>query len=426
VYERQCEYVNKPQCIPKMRQKCENVPIKGCRDTYETKTITIPVQQCKVTTEQRCFDFDKKQCKNEQQKHVETITWNDEVLTQGEESKQLCMKVKQCNVVDRTIQKTKKVPERKCEQVPNNRRNCQTIQVPQPPIQVPYTDYRTEYKQQCYNVPKPVCKQVPCSYAVQTQNVCPTCIMPGVPGPACGNNPSTSSCGGGRAPQPQPEMCGACRQQNVQMCTKMKQECEMTYEKVCQSVPIRVPFQNTRTVQPPPRPEVKCETETTYSEQCRTVYTTQTIEVPVQSCNTQLVEKCEPINIPSSSVQVNPRSEDKEFLLNICQIETLPSQHCVPLPVGEVCSNKAITKTVRVRSRKCDRTSYKPKCATFQEEICQNNAGQVCKNVPREVCQPECPQTNYCNTCQQFAGQGGFDQCGTPTCPNYIASLNTF
>ena len=105
----------------------------------------------------------------------------------------------------------------------------------------------------------------------------------------------------------------------------------------------KVPFQNTRTVQPPPRPEVKCETETTYSEQCRTVYSTQTIEVPVQSCNTQLVEKCEPINIPSSSVQVNPRSEDKEFLLNICQIETLPSQHCVPLPVGEVCSNKAVS-----------------------------------------------------------------------------------
>ena len=44
------------------------------------------------------------------------------------------MKVKQCNVQSRTIQKTKKVPERKCEQVPNNRRNCQTIQVPQPPI----------------------------------------------------------------------------------------------------------------------------------------------------------------------------------------------------------------------------------------------------------------------------------------------------
>ena len=51
------------------------------------------------------------------------------------------MKVKQCNVVDRTIQKTKKVPERKCEQVPNNRRNCQTIQVPQPPIVSIFYDF---------------------------------------------------------------------------------------------------------------------------------------------------------------------------------------------------------------------------------------------------------------------------------------------
>ena len=84
-----------------------------------------------------------------------------------------------------------------------------------------------------------MCRQVPCTYAVQTQNVCPTCIMPGMPGPACGNNP-TSSCGGGVAPQPQPDMCGACRQQNVQMCTRLSQKCEMTYEQVCQQVPIRV------------------------------------------------------------------------------------------------------------------------------------------------------------------------------------------
>ena len=39
-----------------------------------------------------------------------------------------------------------------------------------------------------------------------------------------------------------------------------------------------------------------------------------------------------------------------------------------------------------------------------------------------QVCQPSCPQTNYCNTCTQFASTGGFAQCQRPTCPNFIGT----
>ena len=77
-------------------------------------------------------------------------------------------------------------------------------------------EYVTEYKQQCYDVPKPVCSQKPCTYAVQQENICPTCLSPGQPGPSCG---SSTPCGGGSAPAPapQPDMCGACRQQQVRI-----------------------------------------------------------------------------------------------------------------------------------------------------------------------------------------------------------------
>ena len=44
----------------------------------------------------------------------------------------------------------------------------------------------------------------------------------------------------------------------------------------------QVPVQKTRTVQPPPRSEVKCEDVTDYVEQCRTEYTDKTVEVPVK------------------------------------------------------------------------------------------------------------------------------------------------
>ena len=110
------------------------------------------------------------------------------------------------------------------------------------------TTYTTEYRQQCYNVPKPVCKMRPCQYAVKTQSICPITNQPLDQGP--------TPCGGGPAPAPAPDMCGACRQvtsrqslhrtnnllfqQNVQMCTKMTKQCETVNEKVCQQVPIRV------------------------------------------------------------------------------------------------------------------------------------------------------------------------------------------
>ena len=45
-------------------------------------------------------------------------------------------------------------------------------------------------------MPRPVCTVEPCSYQVQTQNICPTCISPGVPTAACGEG---SPCSGGGA-----------------------------------------------------------------------------------------------------------------------------------------------------------------------------------------------------------------------------------
>ena len=65
----------------------------------------------------------------------------------------------------------------------------------------------------------------------------------------------------------------------------------------------------------------------------------------------------------------------------------------------------------------------------FSSSYCKNMPGQECSMEPRQVtncctakqshhwihahallqvCQPSCPQTNYCNTCTQFASTGGF------------------
>jgi len=201
VYEKQCKYVNEPQCMTNLREKCENHPVKSCRDVDKFEDVQIPVSDCRVKTEQQCWSYDKKVCKDKMETFTKNFTWVTESVQGGEETKEMCAKVRKCNIVDETRTETTRVPERKCEKVPSTRRKCGTVTVPQPPMEVPYTDYKTEYKQQCYNVPKPVCQQRPCTYQVQTQNLCPTCVSPGVPGPSCGQ---ATPCGGGPAPAPLP------------------------------------------------------------------------------------------------------------------------------------------------------------------------------------------------------------------------------
>ena len=139
------------------------------------------------------------------------LSWTSESLVGGSEERQLCAKVRKCNIEETTRTKVTKVPERKCETIPIPRQVCRPEAVPQPPQTV--TQYKTEYKQQCYNVPKPVCKMRPCQYAVQTQQICPITNQPISSGSPCGGGDSCGgSCGGGPAPAPAPDMCGACRQ----------------------------------------------------------------------------------------------------------------------------------------------------------------------------------------------------------------------
>ena len=111
------------------------------------------------------------------------------------------------------------------------------------------TKWKIEYRQQCYEIPKPKCYLEPCTYDVVVEPVCPVC--PDLPGPGVCPSPTCQrplgvaaggvQVGGGRIGGG--DMCGNCRQQNVQKCTKLTQKCKTVMEKVCQSVPIKVDFQ---------------------------------------------------------------------------------------------------------------------------------------------------------------------------------------
>ena len=60
--------------------------------------------------------------------------------------------------------------------------------------------------------------------------------------------------------------CDPTLQQNIQMCTRMTQKCDMVNEQVCQQVPMRVPVPGKKMVPQPPRWEMKCEDITEVSQ----------------------------------------------------------------------------------------------------------------------------------------------------------------
>jgi len=216
-------------------------------------------------------------------------------------------------------------------------------------------------------------------------------------------------------------MCGQCRQQNVEMCTKMTQKCEMTYEDVCQQVPIRVPVQGTKTIQPPPKYEMKCENRVEYSQQCKTIYVDEPMQVPVKACEDGVERKCYTYEVPDQNVVPVDESESVNFPSADCTVEETPKEHCTMLPTELVCRKTTERRGVMIRQRKCDRIRQARYCNILPFSFCMNNPGQECTMVPREVCQPTCQQSEYCNQCSQFANSGGFSQCSTQTCPNFYS-----
>jgi len=195
----------------------------------------------------------------------------------------------------------------------------------------------------------------------------------------------------------------------------------MTYEDVCQQVPFRVPVQRTRTEQPPPRYEMQCNPITTSTQQCKTIYIDEPMQVPVKSCESGVEEKCYSYEVPDQTVERVQESESVDFPSADCTVQEAEKEHCTMLPTELVCQKSTVRRGVLIRQKVCDRVRQARYCNILPFSYCMNTPGQECTMVPREVCQPTCSQSSYCNQCSEFAGQGGFSQCSTGSCPNFYS-----
>merc|ERR1711909_111779 len=98
------------------------------------------------------------------------------------------------------------------------------------------------------------------------------------------------------------DVCGTCRQQQVQVCQSSTQKCYNQEQEVCQQVPYRVAVPGSRTEQPPPRWEVKCEVKQEMVNRCKVVYETETVRVPTRECEPGTEQKCFEYSVPHSNV----------------------------------------------------------------------------------------------------------------------------
>jgi len=439
-YERKCRYANKPVCQTMTKEFCDTYPIKQCRYTRTPESRPIPVKDCRTKRENKCWEYEGHECDTKQATHNETFTWvNQDLEKLEDEEVEKCHTVTTCNITTVDEPRTRQVPKRVCEDVQKRRRECKSVQVQQPPYEVGIVNYRIEYKKQCYKVAKPVCRQKPCQYQVRQESVCPTCMEPNFPGIGCGTptcqNPGVvmpqppaggSGCGtsvhGGGTCGVGRDMCGVCRRQRVVTCSASTTQCENVMEEVCQQVPYRVAVPGTKTVQPPPKWEMKCDWVTDTIPQCRIEYKPEEYTVPVRKCEQGQAKKCFEYKVPKWEVKEKQMNETVSFPTNGCNIVTKTKKHCADVPTQIDCQERTVTRTVRINKVVCDREKMARYCHRVPFSHCKNVPGQECSMEPRQVCQPSCPKTNYCNTCTQFASTGGFAQCQKPTCPNFIGS----
>merc|ERR1712059_54309 len=160
---------------------------------------------------------------------------------------------------------------------------------------------------------------------------------------------------------------------------------------------------------------------TEYKDKCSVVYEPQTYNVPVKQCKQGTTKKDFNYKVPQFNLAKIPMNETVSFPTHECEITHTDEKYCVDLPTRLDCKSKTITRRVKINKVVCDQQKMSKYCHNVPYSYCKNVPGQVCEMVAKKVCQPTCQQTDYCNTCAQFASGGGFSQCATATCPNFYS-----
>ena len=125
------------------------------------------------------------------------------------------------------------------------------------------------------------------------------------------------------------------------------------------------------------------------------------------NCRTENKEVCHNLTIENFKVGTYDEIAKVKIPLPTCEKKEVQKDICVQVPDLETkCLERNVVRRIRITKSICD--GRKVLRQGFKIPVAQCMPSQPnCKMVPKQVCvNQECPQTNYCNTCENFINTG--------------------
>lgn len=212
-----------------------------------------------------------------------------------------------------------------------------------------------------------------------------------------------------------------------------QQCCSQETRKVCRQVPVRVVENVTMTL--PGR--------VVYNRECQDVqfeavsYYDEVVEQVVNRTS----KKCEPVDkymcvnytIPTYYPSKETKNDTVMIQVPSCQPRVEEDTYCHTFPAGEVeCRNQTVKRAFKLNKVRCDKEVDRPICIQIPKAECRlppkapPTSNVNCSPVPRRVCVDTCNPSPFCNSCQNFANEGGFGTCPSSTCPNFYPGQAQF
>jgi len=427
-YEQQCKRVDRPRCQIESSEFCKNRRIPMCRVVRVPQQARITVQGCVKRAKRECFKYQREICNSFPESVMHNVTWqNDRLEETSVEKIEECKTVDACKIVQEVKEEERVVDKQVCNQTRTEQKEQCTMEYNRNPDEVrQQTQYKIDYQQRCFNVPRQICDSNSCTsqgcvnggsvcsandYTYQQR--CATLVGSPIgmrmPGP-CGS-------------QMQPGAQTGCSSNNGNVCQDVKEAacygptascqvpsqqcCRMVQQKVCQQVPVRVPIMVNITVPGRVVPNRNCETVDVEVPFCEIVQETIKENKTYDRCEMEKKEHCVPFELPTFSVIKKDRAEQIDLRVTKCKKSVVEQEYCHVFPDAEVdCREKQESRKYILNKVVCDRERDAKICRTIPWSRCMSGSDQECEMVPRQRCVDSCSTDPACGKCDQMRQEG--------------------
>jgi len=431
-YEQQCKRVDRPRCQIESQEFCKTRTIPMCRVVRIPDQATISVESCAKRPKRECFTYQREICNTFPEPHMHNVTWQNDKLEETEiENIKECKTVDACEIKQEKRMEERVVDRQVCNETKTEQKEKCTLKYEQGPERtIKQTQFKVDYQQRCFNVPRQICDSSACTtegcvnggsvcsandYTYQQRCATQVGASLGPSGPGgCGSSGGGGAGQGGGCGYPgggnvcQKVKEAACYGPTASCQAPGQQCCRMVQQKVCQQVPVRVPVPVDVTVPGQMIPKRECETVDVESPVCNTYQETVQEEKTYDRCEMTKKEQCVTFEMPSFSIVKQQRSEQVELRVSKCKKSVISQEYCHVFADAAVdCRQRRETRRYILNKVVCDRQREAKICRSIPWSRCMAGSGQECEMVPRQRCvEGGCSNNPACGQCDKMRQEG--------------------